>query len=75
MITRDLELPPTMPEKLTPAERFAHLSPNIQATLLRIGRRVSEGFEGEIVVAAKSRGVNYIRWVHTERGDVIRDEL
>lgn len=61
--------------KVSPAERFNQFSPNVQAALLRIGRRVREGFDGEIVVATKSRGINYIRWVSTERGDVILEEL
>lgn len=62
-------------KKLSAAERFTQFSPNVQASLLRIGRRIAEGFDGEIVVATKSRGVAYIRWVSTERGDTLMEEL
>jgi len=61
--------------KLAPDERFRQFAPNVQAALLRIGRRIGEGFEGEIVVASKSHGINYIRWISTEHGRDIREEL
>jgi hypothetical protein len=59
----------------TPGERFERLPPLIQATLLRIGRRVAEGFEGEITVAVVKRGVRFVRWTQTETGDVLKEEL
>lgn len=46
-----------------------------QAALLRIGRRVAEGYEGDIQIGVKRGGIVYIRWTQTETGDVIREEL
>lgn len=56
-------------------ELFDTLTPSVQAALLRIGRRTREGFEGEIVLQVKSRGISYVRWTQTETGDVIKEEL
>ncbi len=56
-------------------ERFSKMPPSVQAALLRIGRRISEGFEGEITIAVKRGGVHYVRWTQTETGDVIKEEL
>jgi hypothetical protein len=59
----------------SPGAVFERLPRSVQATLLRIGRRITEGFEGEVTVAAKRGGVAYLRWIQTETGDVIREEL
>lgn len=55
--------------------RLAKVPPSVLAALLRIGRRIEEGFEGEILVAVKRGGVHYIRWTQTETGDVLKEEL
>lgn len=60
------------PELLTRLQRW---KPSVVAAMLRMGRRIEEGFEGEIVVAVKAGGVHYIRWTHTETGEMIREEL
>lgn len=54
---------------------LSRLPPVTQAALLRIVRRISEGYEGEIVVNIKRGGVSFIRWTQTETGDVIKEEL
>lgn len=56
-------------------DRLSTFPPVVQAALLRVGRRIGEGFEGEIVVAVKRGGITFIRWTHTETGDVIKEEL
>lgn len=45
------------------------------AALMRIARRIDEGFEGDIVLNVKKGGITWMRWEQTERGDVIREEL
>lgn len=56
-------------------QRLERMRPIVLATLLRLGRRIEEGFQGEIVVAVKAGGVHYIKWTETETGDVIKEEL
>lgn len=56
-------------------DRLARMPRGVLAALLRIGRRISEGFEGEILISAKRGGVSFIRWSQTETGDVIKEEL
>jgi hypothetical protein len=56
-------------------ERIARVPLNILAALLRIARRIGEGFEGEITIAVKRGGITYIRWTQTETGDSIKEEL
>lgn len=55
--------------------RIAELPRSVLAALLRIGRRIKEGFDGEITISVKRGGVNFIRWTQTETGDVIKEEL
>ncbi len=62
-----------MPE--TPEQRLARMKPIVLATLLRIGRRIEEGFDGEIQLVVVQGGVKYVRWIQTETGDKIREEL
>lgn len=59
----------------TMAERLSNMPKSVCAALLRIGRRIGEGFEGEIVIGVKHGGVNFIRWTQNETGDVIKGEL
>lgn len=56
-------------------ERLAKMPRSVLAALLRIGRRIGEGFEGEISIGIKSGGVQYIKWVSTETGERIKEEL
>lgn len=56
-------------------QRLEKMKPSVLAALLRVGRRIDEGFEGEILVAVKAKGVHFIRWTQTETGDVIKEEL
>lgn len=46
-----------------------------QATIVRIARRLREGYTGEIVILAQDGGVKAIRWIQTETGDSIKEEL
>lgn len=56
-------------------ERVGRMPPSVLAALLRIARRVEEGFDGEIQMGVKRGGIQYIRWTQTETGDVIKEEL
>lgn len=55
--------------------RLERMPPGVIAALLRIGRRIVEGFEGEITLSVKRGGVHFVRWTQTETGDVIKEEL
>lgn len=59
----------------TPEERFGTYPRIIQATMLRISRRIFEGFTGEITISVRKGGVHYIKWTETEQGDEIKEEL
>ena len=59
----------------TPEQRLGKMPRSILASLLRIGRRIGEGFEGEICISVAKGGVRFIRWTETETGDVIKKEL
>jgi hypothetical protein len=56
-------------------ERLAAVRPVTLAALLRIARRVSEGFEGDVQLTITHGGVRSVRWVETETGDEIKEEL
>lgn len=56
-------------------ERMRVMRPIILATVLRVGRRIEEGFEGEITIQVKQGGVHFIRWTQTETGNIIKEEL
>lgn len=47
----------------------------VLATLLRIGRRITEGFDGEITISVHKGGVRFVRWTQTETGDTLKEEL
>ena len=49
--------------------------PVTQATLLRIARRVAQGFEGKVHLVITGGGVRSIEWVEVETGDKIKEEL
>lgn len=57
------------------SERLKQMPRSVLAALMRIGRRVGEGFEGEITIGVKRGGVNYIRWIQNETGETIKEEL
>ena len=59
----------------TAGRDFEALRPIMQAALLRIARRVGEGFEGEIQLIIAHGGVRAIRWSELETGDSIKEEL
>ncbi len=58
-------------------DRLTALQPSrlTLATLLRVARRISEGFEGEIQLTITRHGVRSLRWVQLENGDMIKEEL
>lgn len=56
-------------------ERLTRMPESVVASLLRIGRRIQQGFEGEITISVKRGGVSFIRWVETETGATIKEEL
>ncbi len=51
------------------------LKPTLQNTLLRIARRVAQGFEGKVHLVIAGGGVRTVEWVEVETGDKIREEL
>lgn len=76
---------PAQPKKrmLSPGQlqRLQNLTPSVLATLLRIARRIEEGFEGTIEVQTINRGVGNLKWTHIgvyyelEDGSQIKEEL
>lgn len=62
MAAPDIAVPPNLPK-------------SVRAALVRIGRRIGEGFEGEIEIAVRRGGIAFIRWIQTETGDVVKEEL
>lgn len=63
------------PELQVIVERLTSMPFSVRAALLRIGRRIGEGFEGEIIISVKRGGISFIRWTQTETGDTIKEEL
>lgn len=52
------------------------LSEKTRAVLLRIGRLIADGFEGEIqLMVGKGGGIRYMKRIITETGDTIREDL
>lgn len=46
------------------------------AALLRLARRISEGFTGEVIICVKKGGgVAWVRWSETDDGNSLREEL
>lgn len=62
-------------ENVAPEQLLLRLPRGVQAAILRVGRRIAEGFEGEIMISVKRGGVSFIRWSQTELGDAIKEEL
>jgi hypothetical protein len=56
-------------------ERLSAVRPVTLAALLRIARRTLEGFEGEVQLTITHGGVRSVKWVETETGDEIKEEL
>ena len=56
-------------------ERLSRMPHGVLAALFRVGRRIGEGFEGEITIQVKKGGISFIRWTQTETGDSIKEEL
>lgn len=56
-------------------QRLMQFPLSVRAALMRIGRRIGEGFQGEIVITVERGGIQRIRWTQTEHGDVIKEEL
>jgi hypothetical protein len=56
-------------------ERTRNMKPITVATILRVGRKIEEGFDGEVVLGVKNGGVHFIRWVQQENGNTIKEEL
>jgi hypothetical protein len=52
------------------------LSASAQAALLRLARRIAEGFIGEVTICVKKGGgVAWVRWSETDDGNSLREEL
>jgi hypothetical protein len=47
-------------------EEFRKMPPSVQAALLRIARRIGEGFQGSIEIAAHAKGIRTIAWKQVE---------
>lgn len=63
---------------MTAAELLAILEtapPVVQGTVVRIIRRVAEGFEGEIHLTIARGGVRAAKWITTETGETLREGL
>lgn len=57
-------------------ELNGRLSDSARAAVIRIARKIANGFEGTIeVTVAKGGGVRSIKWIQTEDGSTIREEL
>lgn len=63
------------PDSLLLAERIVTMPRLVVAALLRVGRRIGEGFEGEIIISVRRGGIAFIRWTQTETGESIKEEL
>lgn len=58
------------------ARRLGELSSlSVLSALVKIGRRVEEGFEGEITLHVHRGGVSKVQWCEVEMGDKIKEEL
>lgn len=52
------------------------LTATAKAALLRIGYKIAKGFEGEVqVLVGNGGGIRSIKWIQTETGDTIKEEL
>ena len=52
------------------------LSDSARATLIRIARKIAEGFDGEIkILVNKGGGIRFVEWVQREDGATIKEEL
>lgn len=56
-------------------ERVEKMPRPVLATLLRIARRLEEGFEGEVHIGVVHGSVRFVRWTQTETGAVLKEEL
>lgn len=59
----------------SPEQRLAQLPRPLLGALLRVARRIQEGFEGEITICITQGGVRFVRWTHTETGEVLKAEI
>lgn len=52
------------------------LSEKTKAVLLRIAQKIALGWDGEIQMAVdKNGGVRYVKWIQTETGESIKEDL
>lgn len=52
------------------------LKDTARAAILRLARRIAEGFEGEVqVIVMRDGGIRSIKWIQLETGESIREEL
>lgn len=51
------------------------LSQTAKAALVRVARRMADGFEGEITLIITRGGVRAIKWVQHENGNEIKEDL
>lgn len=58
------------------AGRLLGLSASALAALMRLARRIAEGFTGEVTICVKKGGgVAWVRWSETDDGTALKEEL
>lgn len=57
-------------------ELLNRLPHKTRAAILRLARRIADGYEGEIkLVVMKGGGIRTVEWVQREKGDEITEEI
>lgn len=52
------------------------LSDTARATLIRVARKIADGYEGVVeITVGKGGGIRFVRWSQTETGDSIREDV
>lgn len=68
---------PKPPKRWTPPEtgdKGVPLTESARGALNRMAKRIADGFEGEITTSVKQGGVPWLRWSHTESGEVLKED-
>jgi len=57
-------------------ELNGRLGDQARATLIRIARKIADGYEGEIRIAVgKGGGIRHVEWVQREDGSTIKESV
>jgi len=52
------------------------LTDSARATLIRVARKIAEGYEGEIrITVGKGGGIRLVEWVQREDGSTIKESV